>query len=160
MLEILERVTAEFGPAGQEKNIRQLIENEIKDFVDEIKVDNMGNLIAIKNGSGDGQKIMLAAHMDEIGIMITHIDDDGFLRFTTVGGVNPKHLVNRNFIFEDGTVGTIGVEKLDSYKDLKLDKLFLDIGADNKEEASETVGIGDVAVYQKKFNNNGKRIIS
>ncbi|MFW5789709.1 MAG: M42 family metallopeptidase [Bacillota bacterium] len=160
MLEILEKVTAEFGPAGQENNIRGLIENEIKDFVDEIKVDNMGNLIAIKKGNGDGQKIMLAAHMDEIGIMITHIDDDGFLRFTTVGGVNPKHLVNRNFIFEDGTVGTVGVEKLDSFNDLKLDKLFLDIGSDNKDEANELVSIGDVAVYQKIFNSNGKRVIS
>ena len=160
MLEILERVTAGFGPAGQEKNIRELIKTEIEDYVDELKVDNMGNLIAIKKGNGEGQKIMLAAHMDEIGIMITHIDDDGFLRFTTVGGVNPKHLVNRNFVFEDGTVGTVGVEKLDSYKDLKLDKLFLDIGAENKEKAREIVGIGDVAVYQKKFNNNGQRVIS
>ena len=160
MLKILEKVTAGFGPAGQEKNIRQLIENEIENYVDELKVDNMGNLIAIKNGNGEGQKIMLAAHMDEIGIMVTHIDDDGFLRFTTVGGVNPKHLVNRNFVFEDSTVGTVGVEKLDSYKDLKLDKLFLDIGADSKEEAKDKIGIGDVAVYQKKFNNNGKRVIS
>lgn len=160
MLKILEKVTAGFGPAGQEKNIRQLIENEIENYVDELKVDNMGNLIAIKNGNGEGQKIMLAAHMDEIGIMVTHIDDDGFLRFTTVGGVNPKHLVNRNFVFEDNIVGTVGVEKLDSYNDLKLDKLFLDIGADSKEEAKDKIGIGDVAVYQKKFNNNGKRVIS
>ncbi|MGM0420503.1 MAG: M42 family metallopeptidase [Bacillota bacterium] len=160
MLELLQKMTSGFGPAGQENFIRDIIKDEIKDHVDEMRVDKLGNLIAYKKGNGTGKKIMLAAHMDEIGIMITHIDDEGFLRFTTVGGVNPKNLVNRNFVFNDMLVGTVGVEKLDSYNDLKLDKLFLDIGAKNREEAKKQVSIGDVAVYQRNFNHNIDRVIT
>jgi len=159
MIELLEKFTAGFGPAGEESQITSIIRDEIEEFSDEVRTDNLGNLIALKRGSGD-KKIMLAAHMDEIGIMITHVDDDGFLRFTPIGGVNPGILRHKNFVFADGTLGTVGVEKLDSIKDLKLEKLFLDIGAADKKEAEQQVKVGDSAVYQKSFYSTSSRIIA
>ncbi len=159
MIELLEKFTAGFGPAGEESLISSIIRDEIDEYCDELQTDNLGNLIAIKRGKSE-HKVMLAAHMDEIGIMITHIDDEGFLRFTPIGGVKAGILRHKNYVFADGTLGTIGVEKLDSIKDLKLEKLFLDIGAADKESAEKQVKVGDSAVYQKNFHNTSSRIIA
>ena len=159
MLELLEKFTAGFGPAGEEMIITELIKDEITGYCDEIKTDKLGNLIAYKKGKGN-KKIMLAAHMDEIGIMITHIDEEGFLRFTPIGGVNPRILRHQKMVFVDGTLGTIGVEKLDDIKDLKLEKLFLDIGQDSKDKVEKQISIGDTAVYQKNYYHTGDRIIA
>ena len=79
-------MTEAFGVSGNEEEIRELIKKKIKNYVDEIKVDALGNLIAIKKGNG--RKIMFAAHMDEIGVMATFIDDKGFIRFSNIGWVS------------------------------------------------------------------------
>ena len=76
MLNLINKLTKTFGVSGNEENIREVIKEEIKDYVDEIRKDVLGNLIAVKKGSG--KKILLSAHMDEIGIMVTHIEDNGF----------------------------------------------------------------------------------
>ncbi|ADL07924.1 Cellulase [Thermosediminibacter oceani DSM 16646] len=147
MKELIKKLTETYGPSGEESKIREVIIDEIKDYVDEIRVDVLGNIIARK--AGTGEKMMLAAHMDEIGVIITNIDDKGFLRFSNIGGVSPFTLIGERVIFENGTVGVFGMEKLDSIKDLKFNKMFIDIGARSKEEALKKVRLGDKAVYYR-----------
>ncbi len=158
MKELIKRLVETYGPPGSEDKIREVIKSEIEGVVDEIKTDVLGNLIAIKKGKG--AKVMVAAHMDEIAIMVTHIDDNGFLRFDRIGGVSHFILLGQRAIFADGVVGTFGTEKLESFKDIKMEKLFLDIGAKDKESASRLVEIGDTAVYDRKFEDLGYRLLS
>ncbi len=155
---LLEKLLMTFGPSGNEDRIREVIKEEIKDYVDEIKVDALGNLIGIKKGNG--KKIMVASHMDEIGVMINSIDEKGFLRFTNIGGVSPFTSLFQRVMFADGTIGTLGMEKLDEIKDLKLNKMFIDIGASSKEEAMEKVNVGDVACFYAPFVQKDDYIIS
>src|SRR3990172_3333676 len=88
---LVKRLTETFGPSGHEQVIREVIREEIKGWADEVRVDPLGNLIARKKGSGatPRKKVMLAAHMDEIGVMVTHVDEKGFVRFASIGGVFP-----------------------------------------------------------------------
>lgn len=158
MKELIKKVVEAYGPAGNETKIRELLTTEVAPYVDEIKVDALGNLIAIKRG-GD-KKIMFAAHMDEIGVMVSHIDKNGFLRFYPVGGLSPLTLLGNRVIFENGTVGVIGSEKLEAQKDLTINKLFIDIGATTKEEAMAKVNIGDVASLHRDYVDLGKRLVS
>ncbi|MCT4605706.1 MAG: M42 family metallopeptidase [Marinisporobacter sp.] len=148
---LLKRLTEEYGPSGNEEKIRDLIQAEIKNHVDEIKIDKMGNLIAIKKGSG--KRVMLASHMDEIGVIITGITDDGFLKFSNIGGVSPYISLGQRVIFSDGTIGIMGMEHLEDIKKLKLEKMYIDIGAKSKEEASKKVNIGAVASFHNSFTS-------
>ncbi|TYP59861.1 M42 family metallopeptidase [Thermosediminibacter litoriperuensis] len=152
MKELIKKLTETYGPSGEESQIREVIIGEIKDHADEIRVDVLGNIIARKAGSGE--KMMLAAHMDEIGLIITNIDDKGFLRFSNIGGVSPFTLIGERVIFENGTVGVLGMEKpanlfKNEMKDLKFNNMFIDIGARSKEEALKKVRLGDKAVYYR-----------
>ncbi|MGM0410712.1 MAG: M42 family metallopeptidase [Bacillota bacterium] len=160
MKNLIKDITSIYGPSGDEKIIRDYIKEKVKDYVDEIYEDNLGNLITIKKGKDEGKKIMFAAHMDQIALMITHIDKNGFLRFTNVGGINPNYLVGNNIIFKDGTKGKIGVEKLDKISDLNMSKLYIDIGATNREEAEKIVKIGDMGIFAPNYSENNNRIIS
>lgn len=155
---LLEKLLMTFGPSGSEDKIREVIKEEIKDYAEEIKVDALGNLIAIKKGTG--KKIMVASHMDEIGVMITSIDENGFLRFTNIGGVSPFTSLYQRVMFADGTIGTIGMEKLDDIKDLKLNKMYIDIGLSSKEEVIKKINIGDVASFYSPFAYQDDSIIS
>lgn len=155
---LLEKLTQTFGPSGSEEKIRTLIETEIRPYCDELKTDALGNLIAVKRGKG--QKIMVASHMDEIGIMVTHIDKDGFLRFATIGGVTVDNLPYRRVRFMNGLTGVIGVEKLDKRSDLKLEKLFIDIGASSREQAEKQITPGAAAVFVGEFVQTEAHITS
>ena len=157
MKELLKKLSETYGPAGREEQIARVIRDEVKDFVDEVYTDNMGNLYAVKKGNGT--KVMIAAHMDEIGVIVTFIEDKGFLRFSNVGGVNPFILLGQRLIFGNGTVGTVGMEKLDDIKKLTLDKLYIDIGAQSKEEAGQKIKIGDVATYHREVAFVENRVI-
>ncbi len=156
--QVLKELLMTFGPSGHEEKVRQFIENEIKDYVDEIQVDVLGNLIARKKGPG--KKIMLAGHMDQIGFMVTYIDKNGFLRFTNIGGISPTISLSQRVIFNNGTIGVIGSEHLESAKDLKLDKMYIDIGATSKEEAEKLVEIGDVCGYHHDATIDDLKVIS
>ncbi len=156
--ELLKELCSIYSPSGNEGRVRELIQDEIKDLVDEIYTDSLGNLIARKKG--DGKKLMLAGHMDQIGLMITFIDEKGFLRFTNVGGISPSISIAQRVIFENGVIGVIGSEHLESIKDLKLEKLFIDIGASSREEAQELISIGDVAVYHSEFIVDSKKVLT
>src|SRR6056297_607078 len=135
MKKLIKEITSVFGPSGDEEKIRKYIKKQINNYVDNVYEDNLGNLIAVKKGKSNGKKIMFAAHMDQIALMITHIDENGFLRFTNVGGVGHNYLPGTPVIFGDDNVGTIGVEKLDDISDIKMNKLYIDIGADSQKEA-------------------------
>ncbi|MBM7614103.1 M42 family metallopeptidase [Alkaliphilus hydrothermalis] len=156
--ELLKKLCTTYSPAGNEEKIRSVIESEVKDLVDEVYTDALGNLIAHKKGNG--KKLMLSGHMDHIGLMVTYIDDKGFLRFANIGGISPSISVSQRVIFENGTIGVIGTEKLDSIKDLSLDKLFIDIGASSKEEAEEMISIGDVCVYYSECLIDDKKVFA
>lgn len=150
MQDTLKMVTQVFGVSGNEEEIREVIINEVKKHVDEIKVDAMGNLIAVKKGKK--KKIMLAAHMDEIGIIATFIDDKGYIRFSNIGGVSHFTALGQRVRFKNGTVGTVGAEeKLEDLKGLKLSKMYIDIGCKSREETEKLVRVGDTANFVGEF---------
>jgi len=155
---LLKKLLECYGPSGNEEKIRDLIREEIQDYVTEIRTDAMGNLIAIKKGSG--KKVMIASHMDEIGVIVTGIDEKGFLRFSNVGGVSPHVSLGQRVLFQDGTIGVIGMEDLENMKDLKLNKMYIDIGAETKEEAAKKVQIGDMACFYQPMALLEKNIVS
>ena len=159
MFELIKRLTQSFGVSGNEEEIRETIINEIKNDIQEIRVDTLGNLIATKPGKG--KKIMVAAHMDEIGVMATYIDEKGFIRFSNIGGVSAFVSLGQKVKFKNGTVGAVFYEdKLDDMKNLKLSKMYIDIGAKDKKEAEKLVRIGDVACFVGDTVRQGDMVIS
>jgi endoglucanase len=165
MKKLIEKLNTTPGPSGYEGQIRDLVRAEVEAFADEIKVDALGNLIVRKGPQPDtskdsgGKKIMVAGHMDEIGIIATHIDDDGFVRFSNLGGVFPRYVPGGRVRFLDGTLGVIGVEHLtDPYKVPTLNKMFIDVGADSKKNCP--VQVGDVAAFERPFLDLGDRLVS
>ncbi len=160
MKEIIKKLVEAYGPSGYEQHIRELVRAEIADVSDEITVGRLGSLIALRRSTGGtGSKIMLAAHMDEIGVMVTHIDDNGFLRFAPIGGINPHTLTGGRVVFGDGTLGVIGAEKLpDRSKAPTLEQLYIDVGA--KDKASCKVKVGDAAGFTRPFEDLGGRLVA
>lgn len=159
MFDLIKKLTGAFGVSGNEEDAREFIIAEIKDKVDEIYTDTLGNLIAVKKGKG--RRIMLAAHMDEIGVMAAYIDDKGFIRFSNVGWVSPYYSLGQRVRFKNGTVGSIFYEeKLDDMKNLKLSRMYIDIGASSREEAEKKVRIGDVACFAGEAIQQGDKLIS
>ena len=158
MKDMIKKLTEEYGPSGSENKVTEIIKKEIAPFVDEVKLDKMGSLVATKKG--DGAKVMLAAHMDEIGLIVTHIDKKGFLRFSAVGGVSSFRLSGLRVIFDNGQIGVIDLEKVSDPGKAGLDKMFIDIGAKSKEEAESKVSIGDFAVFRQDFVDLGNRVVS
>lgn len=159
MKELLARLTALNAPAGREETVREALRQELLGLVDEVEVDTLGNLIAHKRGAGP--KLMLAAHMDEIGVIVSEIDEHGFLRFMAVG-VPPAgwQLTGERVVFADGVTGVIGKEKVDEVKETKYSRLFIDIGARSREEASARVKVGSLACFTRCFADLGSRVVS
>ncbi len=158
--ELVKHLTETYGPSGHEQTIRDMIREEIKNLVDEVRVDALGNLIARKKGTGAAprKKIMLAAHMDEIGVMVTHVDEKGFLRFAPLGGVFPLTLFGHRVIFGNRVVGVIGRELKDAKPvEIKMDQLFIDIGA--PDATVRPIRVGDAAGFWRDFSDLGDRMI-
>lgn len=149
---LLKDLVSIYGPSSNEEEIRCFIKNQIEDYVDDLRVDTLGNLIAHKKGPG--KKVMISSHMDQIGMMITDIDENGFLRFTNVGGISPKNSLGQKVIFQNKTVGAVFCEPLEDSKELKLENMFIDIGVFSKEEAEKKVNIGDICIYYSQFVEN------
>ncbi len=161
MKELIKKLTEVYGPSGHEERIREVIKGEIEGLVDEVRVDPLGNLIALKHGDGDGAKVMLAAHMDEIGIIVTHVDEKGFLRFAPIGGVIPHTLLGARVIFANGVVGTFGLEGRsfpDKDKPPKIEEMYLDVGATDKENVP--LQVGDAAGFQRGFADLDERLMA
>ncbi len=160
-MEILEKLLTSFGPSGREEKIRKTIINIIKEKVDGYEVDKLGNLIAWKKGHGvNKRKILLDAHMDQIGVVVTYIDDKGFLRVEPVGGVRPQVLYASKLNF-DGIVGVVGIERESfevSKKNLEkmsFDNLFVDL-----VDKSQKLEIGSFGIYDSKPVFIGNRVVS
>lgn len=160
MKALIQKLVETTGPSGFEAQIRQVIRAEVEGWADEIRVDSLGNLIVRKGvKSSAGQRIMLVAHMDEIGVMVTHIDDNGFVRFTTLGGVRPSNCPGGRVRFLNGVSGVIGVERLDDpSKSPTIEQLFLDLGVTSRQACP--VKVGDVAAFERPFLDLGKRLVS
>jgi putative aminopeptidase FrvX len=157
--ELIEKLTEVYGPSGREEQIRELIRAEVESFADEIRVDALGNLIVLKKGSGQGKKVMLAAHMDEIGLIISHVDKEGFLRAQNIGGVNPMTLTGGRVQFADGSIGVIAPEKPAEFrKDPDLAKLYIDVGATSRAEAVDR--LGQVVSFLRPFIDLGRRVVA
>ena len=165
MKQLITRLCETYGPSGHEGQVREYIKSEIGSLADSVRVDVMGNLIAVKGPAGGAvaaRRVMVAAHMDEIGLIVTHIDDDGFLRFAAIGGVHPATLVGNRVVFADGVKGVIGAEEKGSQPNEfpRLDRLFLDIGAAGKDEAGRMVAVGDVCAFDRPCVEAGQRLVA
>lgn len=149
----IKRYTQAFGVSGKETQISDMIIQDIKEYADEIIRDAMGNLIVLKRGCGkDKKKIMCAAHMDEIGLCVVKIMDNGLLRVKRVGGISALCSFMNRVRFENGTTGTVGAfEKIEDLKPSDVNKLYIDIGAMTKEEAQRYVSVGDCAVFLGEY---------
>lgn len=162
MFETLKALCELNGTSGREEKVREFILGRIKGKC-EYKIDPLGNIIAFKKGKKTASnKVMLTAHMDEVGFIITYITDDGFLRFDSVGGIDEKVIAGRAVaVGEKEIPGVIGLkpihltDKADEGKVPTISKLYIDIGASSKEEAEQYVSVGDSAYFISAFEKFG-----
>lgn len=157
-MELLKKLTACISTSGREDAVRNIIKEELKSCCDEIYADVLGNLICHKKGNG--KRLMLAAHMDEIGFMVNYIDENGFLRFSPIGGVPKYNCINSPVEFQGGVMGKISYENKENPSTAGFEKMYIDIGAKNQGEAEEKVSIGDMASYSASFAEMGNRIMA
>ena len=158
MKEILKKLVSLDGVAGFEDEVRDYIESEIKDHVDEMFTDSLGNLYAFKKGKKSGKKLLVCTHMDEVGFLVHRITDDGMLKITRVGGIDPRVLIGRRM--------KVGFEKIKGVISIKaihlttpesrktapgLDSLYIDIGASSKKEAEKYVRCGDPVYFDSDY---------
>jgi putative aminopeptidase FrvX len=156
--DLIRKLTESFGPSGYESAVRELITSELPRGV-ETRVDPMGSLIVHRKGTGGGRRVMLAAHMDEIGICVTHIDQKGFLRFGSVGGVRLLPLLGSRVRFANGRIGVIGMEKVDDASRIPaMEKFYIDVGATGPADCP--VAVGDVACFDRTCEDLGARVIA
>ena len=162
LVDSLERFSNACGVTGREEEVSDLLKTALKPHVDEIKVDKLGNVIGVKKGAKKGApKIMLAAHMDEIGLIIKNINKDGFLQFSKLGGIDDRILIAQRVIVhtEKGKrLGIVGskpphiMKEEERKKIVEVDKLFIDVGASSKEDAQKMgLKVGDVISFDTRF---------
>ncbi|MGC9772062.1 M42 family metallopeptidase [Fervidobacterium islandicum] len=165
MLKYLKDLTELAGPSGNEDNVREYIKEKISSKVDEVITDRMGNLIALKKGKGSGKKILLDAHMDEVGFLITNINEDGTLSFAPVGGVDTRVVIGKKVKVGKDVIGIIGYKAIHLQRDgylstPKYSELKIDIGAKSKAEAEKLVKIGDYVSFVTSYEERGDYIIA
>lgn len=165
-LELFEKVCQTPGAPGYEQKIRKLIIDEVSSLVDEVETDNMGNIYAIKKGKTD-KKVMVGAHMDEIGFIVTHIDENGFIRFHTLGGFDPKTLTAQRVIIhgKKDIVGVMAAKPIhvmtpeERKKNPKTTDFFIDTGLP-KEEVEKIITIGNPITRERSFIEMGECVNS
>ncbi len=158
-LDLLKTLCNAYGISGNETMISDIIFSEISQFVDNIKIDNLGNIIAFKKGKNKpAKKLMISAHMDEVGFIITYITEDGLLKFNTVGGIDIKTICGKAVVIGENNIpGVIGLKPIhllsqdERQKKVSLDELYIDIGATNKEEALQYVSLGDSVCFTSNY---------
>jgi len=151
-LKLINKLINAPGISGRESKIRGIIKDIITPYVDNVSVDNLGNLIAFKKGSSpNAKKLMFAGHMDEIGFMVIFIEDNGYLRVTPIGGINWYAASYTVALFENGIKGVIAIDAKASVSDYKPSVAYIDIGAKNKKDAEKKVKIGDFAILEPRL---------
>ena len=162
LLGLLEKLSNARGIPGQEAEVRELIKSEISSFVDDMVVDPIGNLIAVRKGRKGDTKVMIAAHMDEVGLMVVGFDSDGLIKVEAAGGVDPRVLVSKVvYVGPDKRVGVIGskpvhlMRREEFEKALDMDALTVDIGASSREDAEKMVKLGDQITFATQFGELG-----
>jgi endoglucanase len=160
MKALIQKLVESIGPSGYESKVRELVKNEIGDAASDFQVDALGNLIVrVGKKSEGGMRVMLSAHIDEIGVIATHIDENGFVRFTTVGGVSPRTCYGGRVIFVNGAHGVIGGDRPDNPTALhSIEQLFIDVGATSRENCP--VKVGDFAAFDRPFLDLGDRLVA
>lgn len=160
MKPLIQKLVETPGPSGYETQIRNAVRAEVAAYADEITVDALGNLTARLGEKADGGlKIMLAAHIDEIGVITTHIDERGFVRFAPVGGLRPHTCLGGRVLFLNGARGVIGAERLaNPIQAPGFEQMYIDLGVTNRKECP--VKVGDMAVFDRPFVDFGKRLVS
>jgi len=158
---LLKEICEVAGTSGFEQRIREVVLREVTPLVNEVSIDNMGNVVAVKNGKGD-KRVMIGAHMDEIGFIVTHIDDKGFVRFHTLGGFDPKTLTAQRVVVhgtEDliGVMGSKPIHVMSPEEKTKMPKTtdyFIDLGMP-KEEVEKIVSVGNPITRQRELIEMG-----
>lgn len=163
---LLKVLTEASGVSGNEKEVRDIIISEIKDHVDHIKIDRLGNLIAFKAGKKTDKTLMVTAHMDEVGLLVTDIDSSGLLKFITVGGIDKRILVSKPVTIGKNKIkGVIGAKPIHLQKrnewtnPLEIDDLYIDIGAKSKADAEKLVSIGDYVAFYSPYTEFGDGLV-
>jgi tetrahedral aminopeptidase len=161
-LKLLEKLCNVIGVSGDEGEVRKIVLEEIKSYADEVKVDALGNVLAVKRGSGKKRlRVMVDAHMDEVGFFIVADEGEGIYRFETVGGIDVRHLVGKQVLVgKDRTPGVIGgkpvhlMDNDEATRKVPLDSLRIDLGLGGKAK------VGDRAGFATKFRRVGQSIMS
>lgn len=160
MKDLIKQLTEAYGPPGYEQAVRTIIQAHVTAKADSVEQDPLGNLHAIKKGTGEGLTIMLAAHMDEIGLMVSFIDKHGFGRMTSLGTVFPETTVGNRAVFTNGRVGVVGAEKwpFPETVNRSLKNLYFDFGV--SQAADVPVKVGDVAAFHRPFVDLGDTLLA
>ena len=153
MINQLKELVSKNCVSGNERELAAYIKAQIAPFADKVYEDTLGNLIAVRKG--EGPKVMAMAHMDEIGLVASFVDEKGFIRVAAVGGVSPKKFADRAVIFENGVKGVFVCGK-----EAKMDESFVDIGAKSRREALSRIEIGMTASFLGETFEAGERIVS
>ncbi len=165
-VELLKNICKTPGTSGFEQRIRALVLKELEGLVDRVEVDAMGSVVAIKKGRED-KRVMIAAHMDEIGFIVTHIDDDGFVRFHTLGGFDPKTLTSQRVIIhgKKDVIGVMGSKPIhlmkpdERTKAVPTEDYFIDTGM-GKEELKELISLGNPITRERELIEMGECVNS
>lgn len=160
MIDLIKKIVAPHGISGSEGRVAEAIRTAITPYVDECRTDALGNLIALKRGNGESHKrLMLCAHMDEIGFLVTFIDEKGFVRFAPIGGIDYIASSYAPVVSNNGVAGILVPDNGVKVTELNFDKCYIDIGAKNRKEAERKVKIGDFFVVEPGIRRlAGKRI--
>ncbi|MCG3210180.1 MAG: putative aminopeptidase YsdC [Anaerolineae bacterium] len=160
MKDLIKQLTEAYGPSGYEHAVRNIIRQHIAPHADSIEVDALGNLHAVKNGGGNGLTVMLAAHMDEIGLIVSQITDEGYARFSALGGVMPETLIGSRVVFTNGALAVINIDDwlFHERPDRSHRTLYLDFGVSRRQDVP--VRVGDVAGFERPFVDLGQTMLA
>jgi len=168
--QLLKKLVEANGPSGHEENVRNIIKEELANYVDEVKVDNLGNLICTKKGAKDTPKAMVLAHTDEIGMLVRYIEKEGFIRFSYLGGFFDQMVLGQRVLIHTekgdikGVIGSVPPHLLpeeERKKPINRDKMFIDIGATSREQAEEWgVKIGNPITWLGQLEELGNNMVT
>ncbi len=164
MAEILKELCLLPGVSGNETSVRNYIIESIKPYADSISVDNMGNIIAYKKGAAGKRTLMLTAHMDEVGFIVSGVTDSGYIKFKAVGDIDTRNIVSKCVRINNFTAGVIGMKAIHLQKKDEREKtvdirdLYIDIGEKSKKKAIKRVSLGDYVTFETQYLKAGQKI--